>query len=403
MIWARWLGLGAIVGLSSGVSAAAFLLLLDVATNFRTGHELLVFALPLAGLAIGFAYDRFGASAKGGTNLVLDALHQDTPPIPARMAVMVLLGTVVTHLFGGSAGREGTAVQMGASLADQLTRRFPSMRRELVSAGIAGGFGAVFGTPIAGAVFALEVGTLGKLEVRALIPAAVAAFVGDLTTRQLGITHTAFPSVASMDLSLRLLGIWLIYGLAIGLTAMAFIESTKLLKRIGQRWAMPLRLFLAGTVVVALWRLADTSDYLGLGVPTIVSAFSNPDLPASTFAWKFVFTAVTVGLGFIGGEVTPLFFIGAALGSVLARALGLPLELGAGVGLAAMFAAASNTPLALSIMAAELFGISVLPHVLFVSAIAYFVVGHRSIYGAQRMTRTKYGRALDRPVRLADW
>jgi H+/Cl- antiporter ClcA len=155
-----------------------------------------------------------------------------------------------------------------------------------------------------------------------------------------------------------------------------------------------------GVLIIGLWQLAGTTDWLGLGVPTIVRAFTDPTLPASAFAWKLVFTAVTLGMGFLGGEVTPLFFIGACLGSVLARLVGVPLELGAGVGLAAVFASASNTPLALSVMAVELLGASVLPHVVIVCVAAYLFSGHRSIYPAQRVLHAKDGTRLAQTPRL---
>jgi H+/Cl- antiporter ClcA len=172
----------------------------------------------------------------------------------------------------------------------------------------------------------------------------------------------------------------------VALVTVAFIELTHGLKKLGQRYVarLPLRMFVGGLTVVLLWKVAGTSDYLGLGVPTIVRAFTDPELASSAFALKLLFTAVTLSAGFLGGEVTPLFFVGAALGNVLAQLLGLPLALGAGVGLAAVFAAASNTPLALSIMAVELMGAHALPHALIVCLVAYLLTGRRSIYPSQR-------------------
>jgi H+/Cl- antiporter ClcA len=162
-------------------------------------------------------------------------------------------------------------------------------------------------------------------------------------------------------------------------------------------------MFLGGCVVVAMWRLLGTSDYLGLGVPTIVRAFHDPSLPWFAFAAKIAFTAITLAAGFVGGEVTPLFFVGATLGAVLARVLGLPIELGAGVGLAAVFGAAANTPIALSIMAVELLGGNAMPHVLIVAVLAFLLSGHRGIYPAQRLLRTKHGLHLGRPTALRDY
>jgi len=307
----QWLALGTLVGLVCGAASAVFLWLLDQATEWRTGHEAIVYFLPVAGLALGWLAERFGQAIKAGNNLVIDTIHDDGPEIPLRMAPLVLLGTVLTHLFGGSAGREGTAVQMAASRTDWLSHRLRlgrSVRRQLLAASVAGGFGSVFGTPVAGAVFGLEFVVRGRIEYHALVPALVASVVGDLTTR-------------------------------------------------------------------------------GLGVPMIERAFTDPHLPVEAFVLKLLFTAVTLGAGFLGGEVTPLFFVGATLGNVLARPLGIPLELGAAVGLAALFAAAANTPLALSIMAVELFGAAVLPHVLIVCVVACVLSGHASIYPAQRLFR----------------
>jgi H+/Cl- antiporter ClcA len=405
----QWLGLGSAVGVASGIAAAVFLLALDWATTFRTRHEAIVYALPLAGVVIGLFYERWGKSIKGGSNLVLDTIHEGAAMIPVRMAPMVLVGTVLTHVFGGSAGREGTAVQMGASLADTIAHRLrvtPEVRRQLLAAGMAGGFGSVFGTPIAGAVFGLEVVCIGRMEYDALLPALVASIVGDFVTRHLGVVHTAYPLVPYVELTPAVLGKLGVIAVAMALTTVAFVELTHRLKVLleGRLPSLPLRMFVGGSVVVVLWKVVGTSDYLGLGVPTIVAAFSDPHLPGNAFALKLVFTSVTLSSGYLGGEVTPLFFVGATLGSVLARALGLPIALGAGVGIAAVFGAASNSPLALSIMAVELLGAAVLPHVVIVTVIAYLLTGQRGIYPSQRLVRRKHGGALfPKPMTLRDY
>lgn len=396
---AQWLGLGTVVGILAGSGSALFLYLLEEATRYRRDHELIIYALPLAGLALGLFYERFGRAIRAGNNLVIDTIHDEGPEIPLRMAPMVLAGTVLTHLFGGSAGREGTAVQIGASLTDWLSHRLRlsgPLRRQLLAAGVAGGFGSVFGTPIAGAVFGLEFVVLGRLEYQALVPALVASLVGDLTTRAFGIAHAQYPAAPALELSPLLIAKWVLFAAVVALTTTAFIELTHGLKRLGERLVPkpPLRMLLGGLLVVAGWRLLGTSDYLGLGVDTILRSFSDPSLPSYAFLAKLVFTAVTLGAGFLGGEVTPLFFVGAALGNALAEPLGLPLPLAAGVGLAAVFAAASNTPLALSIMAVELLGVGVFPHVVIVAVLAYLLTGHRSIYPAQRLVHGKGGRAL---------
>lgn len=404
---AQWLLLGALVGVVCGVASALFLYLLEDATSWRTAHDGIVWMLPLAGLALGWMSQRFGNSVRAGTNLVIDTIHEDGPEIPLRMAPVVLVGTVLTHLFGGSAGREGTALQMGASLAEWLAHRLgvsKFARRQMLAAGVAGGFGSVFGTPIAGAIFGLEFVVLGRIEYDALVPALMASLVGDLVTRSLGIVHTPYPVVPYVALTVGLLLKWLLFAGIVAAVTTAFIELTHGIKRRGEELlpSLPLRMFAGGVAVVALTILAGSNDYLGLGLPTIVRAFHDGTLPVTAFAWKLVFTAVTLGAGFLGGEVTPLFFVGATLGNVLARVLGLPLELGAGVGMAAVFAAASNTPLSLSIMAMELLGAAVFPHAMLVCVVAYLLTGHRSIYPAQRLVRGKGGRRLKRVIALRD-
>jgi H+/Cl- antiporter ClcA len=198
---------------------------------------------------------------------------------------------------------------------------------------------------------------------------------------------------------------WAVFALAVAATSTCFVELTHRIKKTLEKRIprLPLRMALGGVVVIALWKLAGTSDYLGLGVPTIVRAFGDPSLPVYAFAAKLVFTAVTLGAGFLGGEVTPLFFVGAALGNVLGRGLGLPLDLAAAVGLAALFGAAANTPIALSIMAVELCGASVAPHVVVVSVIAYLMSGHRGIYPAQRLSRRKSGEPMQAMVALREY
>ena len=390
----QWLVLGSLVGAACGAASALFLWLLERATEFRNTHELIVYALPVAGLGIGAIYERFGQAIKAGNNLVIDTIHDEGPQLPLRMAPMVLVGTVLTHLFGGSAGREGTAVQMGASVTDFLAHRLrvgKHVRRQLLAAGVAGGFGSVFGTPVAGTVFGLEFVVLGRIEYHALVPALVAALVGDMTTRAFGIGHTPYPAAPHVPLTPLLLLKWLVFAGAVACVTVVFIELLHAVKKRAEARVprLPLRMFLGGLAVVALWKVVGTSDYLGLGVPTIVRSFGDATLPPYAFALKLVFTALTLGAGFLGGEVTPLFFVGAALGNVLARLLGIPLELGAGVGLAAVFAAASNAPLALSIMAMELLGAAIFPHVVIVCVLAYLLSGRRSIYPAQRLLDRK--------------
>lgn len=374
---------GAAVGIACGLASALFLWLLDLVTSFRVAHDEIVYTLPVAGLAIGWVYHRWGGPIRQGTKLVAARLTRGGAEIPLRMAPMVLFGTVLTHLFGGSAGREGTAVQIGGSLADWLahrTRLLPDLRRQLLAAGVAGGFGSVFGTPFAGIVFALELHA-GHTELSLLGPALGAALMGDVVTRALGIVHTPYPQIAPLSFNVIVIGKWLLFALAVALTTRLFVWLTEAMKAVAAKRipSLPLRLATGGVALIALWRWWG-SDFLGLGVPTIVRAFSDTTIAPYAFLQKLVMTALTIGVGFLGGEVTPLFFVGATLGNMAAQTLQLPLALGAAVGLVAVFGSAAGAPLALLAMAVELFGAAVLPHAAVVLLAAYLLSGRHTLY-----------------------
>ncbi|RYU73172.1 chloride channel protein [Hymenobacter persicinus] len=383
------------VGVLAGSASALFLVSLDWVTRWRELHAWALLLLPAAGLVIGLAYHYFGREAGRGNNLILDEIHAPRTPVPLRLVPLVLGGTLLTHLFGGSAGREGTAVQMGGALADQLTRWLrlrPRDRRLLLIAGMSGGFASVFGTPLAGAMFGLEVLLLGSIRYDALLPAFLAATSADFVTRAWGVGHTAYPQLAALPLTPQSVGCTLLAGALFGLTARSFAALTHWVGRQFARLAYPpLRPVLGGVLLVALVGALGTTRYLGLGVPVIVEAFQTP-LGPQDFAWKLLLTALTLGCGFRGGEVTPLFFIGATLGSALAVVLPLPVALLAAMGFVGVFAGAANTPLACLLMGLELFGMPAGIYLALACVVAYLFSGHRGIYSAQVVGQAKHRR-----------
>ncbi len=392
---AKWSALGIAVGVLAGLSSAGFLLTLSWATTTRERHPLLLWLLPAAGLLVGVAYHYGGGRSREGNNLIIDEIHAPTAWIPRRMAPLVYAGTIATHLFGGSAGREGTAIQMAGSLTDGMTRlcRIGSEDRSLLLvAAIAGGFGAVFGVPLAGCVFGLEVQAVGRLRYDALVPALAASVTGDLLVRALGVHHMPTPIVAPVALGPALVGKVVVAGVVFGLCALLFAELTHGLKRSFARavaWP-PLRPFIGGVAVIALTHLVGTDDYLGLSLPLLKASLAGAATVVTfAFAWKLLFTAVTLGSGFQGGEVTPLFVIGATLGVTLGHLLGLPVPLAAAIGFVAVFAAATNTPLACTVMGLELFGTGPLVPIVIACTVAYVCSSHRSIYSAQRIDTPK--------------
>lgn len=391
---ARWLALALLVGALAGSASALFLWALDAATQYREAHRAIVWLLPLAGFVMAWVYLKWGQSVEAGNNLLIDEIHNPQNVVPLRMAPMILLSTVVSHLFGASVGREGTAVQMGGSLADQLTRVFglnPADRRILLMAGVSAGFASVFGTPLAGAVFALEVLALGRLRYNALLACSIAAIAGDQVTLLWGITHTHYALSSIPPLTLWGFAATLLAGAVFGLTGLLFARGTHSVSAFMKRHIAyaPLRPLLGGTLIAAALWLGDGWRYAGLGIPVIVESFGQQLLPWD-FISKMVFTIASLGTGFKGGEVTPLFYIGATLGNALAPLLNLPFALLAGLGFVAVFAGAANTPLACTLMAMELFGPGIGVYALLACVASYLCSGHSGIYKAQRIEQPKH-------------
>ncbi|HEX8605556.1 MAG TPA: voltage-gated chloride channel family protein [Pseudoduganella sp.] len=385
---ARWSLISLLIAALAGTASALFLLSLDVATAYREHHPSIIWLLPLAGFAAGWMYLAWGSTVEAGNNLLIDEIHDPKNVVPLRMAPLVLVATVLSHLFGASVGREGTAVQMGGTLADQLTnllRLEPVERRILLMAGISAGFASVFGTPLAGAIFGLEVLVIGRMRYDAIFPCVAAAILADQVGLAWGVHHTHYAVAAVPALSAWTVAAIVAAGMVFGLAGMLFAGATHRLAAFMKRhvaWA-PLRPLIGGAVVAcAVWALG-TQRYVGLGIPVIVEAFAQP-LPIRDALGKLAFTVASLGSGFKGGEVTPLFYIGATLGNALAPLLHLPFPLLAGVGFVAVFAGAANTPLASTVMALELFGPAIGPYAALGCAVAYLCSGRTGIYRAQR-------------------
>ncbi len=401
----KWLVIIIMTASIVGSATAWFLLALDFVTIWRTNHILVVNFLPLIGLGIGYAYHYFGTAVQKGNNLILET-HQaeettssssntstSTKPIPLLMAPLVFISTLLTHVAGGSAGREGTAVQMGGAIADQFTTLFKlssAERKTILIMGVSAGFAAVFGTPFAAAVFALEIMSFKKIKFENIIPSFTAAFGAHYICLAWMVKHTVYsidiiPSITVSTISWTMLA-----GIIFGLAALLFIYTGKIFEGLFSKIKFePMRPFIGGIIIALLIVVANSTKYIGLGIPSIIDSFISP-AGNFDFALKILLTSLTLSAGFKGGEVTPLFFIGATLGNILIWFIPLPMALLAGMGFVAVFAGATHCVVASIIMGMELFGIQAGIYVGLASMVAYFASGMNGIYSAKLKIGAKY-------------
>ncbi|MGO4772027.1 voltage-gated chloride channel family protein [Flavobacterium sp. W22_SRS_FK3] len=390
----KWIFICSLIGFFSGSASALFLISLEFVTQFRIHHGWIVWFLPIGGLLVGLSYYYWGKSVVKGNNLLLEEYENPKDIIPFKMAPLVLLGTLLTHLFGGSAGREGTAVQMGGAIADQFTKIFNlnnSERKILIILGISAGFASVFGTPLAGAIFALEVLYFSKISFKSILLSFSVAFVAYFTVEiwQVKHTHYSIPVVSEFNFTTLLYTV--IIGILSGLAALLFSRSTHFWSSLFSKNIKypPLRPFIGGIILAIAIAGFGFTKFSGLGVPVIIDSFSNAN-PWYDFLIKILFTGFTLGAGFKGGEVTPLFFVGATLGSALSLIIPMPIALLAGIGFVAVFSGATHTPIACTIMGMELFGIQPGIFIAIACTTAYFSSGSVGIYKSQIVKGAKY-------------
>ena len=394
LITLKWIFVCTLIGVFSGSASAFFLVTLEKATHYRESNNWIIWLLPIGGLLIGLAYHYWGKSVVKGNNLLLEEYENPQDIIPLKMAPLVLFSTLITHFFGGSAGREGTAVQMGGAIADQFTGVFKldnSERKTILILGISAGFASIFGTPLAGALFALEVVFFSKIDLKSIPFSFLTAYIAHYTVEIWQVHHTVYtiPFVPEMNLTILfwILAVSILFGLA----AMLFSRSTHLWADLFSKTIAfpPFRPFVGGILLAIAFFFIGTTKFNGLGVPVIVDAFSNPNAPYD-FLLKILFTGFTLGAGFKGGEVTPLFFVGATLGSALSLIVPLPIGLLAGMGFVAVFSGATHTPIACTVMGMELFGIESGLFIGIACIIAYFSSGSLGIYKTQIVKGAKY-------------
>ncbi len=399
----KWTLYASIVGVLVGGGTTVFLSSLSWATQQAGRYPLHYLFLPLIILASSALVRWLAPDAAGhGTEKVIEAVHKRMGKIPVAVVPIKLVATVITIAGGGSAGKEGPCAQIGAGLASMfadLLRVDDADRRKLVICGISAGFSTVFGTPIAGAIFGVEVLVLGQLFSDVLFPSVVAGIIGYNIASALGVQYTFTTALTVPEMNgwgfihIVMMGLWC------GLIALFLIETMKFCHKAFDRlgWHWTFRAMLGGALVAAIGVFVST-NYLGLGVATIESGFKGEIIPAGAFFWKSLATSITLGSGGSGGVVTPIFFVGTAAGNLFAQLTNEPnIATFSAIGMVALLAGAANTPIAASIMAMELFGPQIASHAGIACMVSFLMVGYRSIYPSQVLGAQK-SRSLNAPT-----
>lgn len=393
VFFVRWLAYASGIGLMTGLVGVAFHHSVKLAGELRVEFPWLLWLLPVGGILIALSYQLGGVAQDRGTNLVLCAVR-DNEKISTVVAPLIFIGTVITHLVGGSAGREGAALQLGGSIASSVGRRLKldgSSLRILVVCGMSGCFSAIFGTPISAAIFAMEVVHVGVMHYSSFFPAIISSLVGLQVAALLGGERTAFTMTGIPELSVLTVTKVIILGILLALLSIVFYETIHAASRLYQKYIpnLYLRAAAGGALVIVLTLLVGNHEYNGTGMASIISAIGGTARPEA-FALKLLFTAVTLGAGFKGGEIIPVFFSGATFGCVVGPLIGLPASFSAGLGLTALFCGVTNCPVTSVLLAFELFGGGGLPLFVLCSAVSYVLSGYGGLYYEQKIVFSKF-------------
>ena len=389
----RWALVGIMVGIVVGLVGTAFAAAISFATEFRTSHNWALYILPVLGIAIVWLYNRAGMEEQPGTNMILLSVREEKE-VPFKIAPVIFATSFLTHLGGGSAGREGAALQIGGGISQQIGRWMKADARSMhifSMCGMSACFSCLFGTPVAAAVFSMEVVTVGIMHYSALVPCAISALTADWLARAFHVHHMQF-SIPALAATFDLQTGWRVALIAVTVALVSVLFCLVLHKTahlyekyIANRY---IRIAVGGCLIILLTKLLGTTDYLGAGEEIIVSALSGS---ADSFAFllKILFTAITLEAGYKGGEIVPSLFIGATLGCILGSCLGCPVGLGAAIGMIGMFCGATNCPLASLFLGLELFGGAGLEWFLLTVALSYFISGYYGLYSQQKILFAK--------------
>lgn len=389
----EWAFFGVLVGISAGFVASVFGLLLSEITAYRMEHPQMILGLPFAGLVIVFLYYHVGEHGDKGTNLVLQSVREGEE-VPWYVALRIFIATALTHLFGGSAGREGAALQLGGSISSTLAKLIGWEKKNptvTVMCGMSAAFSALFGTPLAATIFAMEVVNVGHMYYSALVPCSFAALVGSMVAKAMGVESESFDMFAVPELTAVTFIKILILAAGCALISMLFCiilhaSHTFFHKSFWNKYAS---VFAAGVLVVLLTMVVQSADYMGTGMHVIARAIGGTVRPEAFFL-KIIFTALTLGACYKGGEIVPSFFVGATFGCLAGHILGLSPSLCAGVGMVSVFCGVTNCPISSLLIAAELFGFEGIHYFLIGVVVSYMLSGDYTLYSSQKIIYKKY-------------
>jgi len=390
----KWLFLASCIGIIVGMSTTVFLKLLGFAISGASQYHYYYILLPAALFLSALLVKVFAPDAQGhGTEKIIEAVHRQSGKIKLAVVPVKLAATIITIAVGGSAGKEGPAAQIGAALSSgfaDLMRFNDRDRKKLVICGISAGFATVFGTPIAGALFGVEVLFVGTMLYDVLLPSFVAGIVGYQVSSTLGITYFHGPLHFIPTFSSFFFLKICLAGLFFGLCSLLLIEVLNLFERLSHkiRVFVPAKGLIGGSALIFLSWLFSTR-YLGLGLDTIKDSLEGGSVPGSAFFLKILFTAITLSFGGSGGIITPIFFVGATAGHAFGTLLGFDVTIFSAIGIVALLAGAANTPISASIMAIELFGPEVAPYAAVACIVSFLMTGHRSVYPSQVLSLSK--------------
>ncbi len=390
----KWLAIASGIGLLVGGVASVFSHALIAVNNFRAAHPWIIWGLPAGGLAIVFLYRFFKNPGKHGTDIIISSI-QSTTNIPVSMAPLIFVSTVITHLFGGSAGREGAALQLGGSIANRVGKSMRLNENDqyiIIMCGMSAGFSALFGTPLAATVFALEVTSVGMMHYSALIPCVTASMIAHFTAGFLQVPPEVFTIAAVPAMELTMFFKIVAFAAVLGGVSILFCICLYAAEHLYDHFLKNpyVRIFIAGCLILFLTALLHTDEYLGSGMGIIENIFHHGEsVKPYAFLLKMIFTALMLCAGFKGGEIVPSLAIGAAFGSVAATVVGLPIELAAACGMVGVFCGVTNSPIASLLLSFELFGFEGMPYYLITVAVSYMLSGYCGLYHQQKILYSK--------------